>query len=55
MESVLQLHGTKTIIIVTHRVSTVEQADLIIRLDKGNVTQLGDVNSVIQSVKEGNR
>ena len=37
MEAVRALHGAKTIIIVAHRLSTVEHCDQLIRIEKGQV------------------
>lgn len=41
MEAVDALHGTKTLIIVAHRVSTVSKCDLIHRLDRGRIVETG--------------
>ena len=54
MEAVRELHGKKTLVIVAHRLSTVEQCDYIYRLEKGFVTDEGiaiDVLSKYQNVK----
>jgi ABC-type multidrug transport system fused ATPase/permease subunit len=37
MEAVSALHGTKTILIVAHRLSTVEQCDRLYRLEQGRI------------------
>jgi ABC-type multidrug transport system fused ATPase/permease subunit len=37
MQAVLALHGSKTILIVAHRLSTVEHCDRLYRLDQGRV------------------
>ena len=36
MESIKNLKGKKTILVVSHRVSTVSYCDKLFRLDKGN-------------------
>lgn len=41
MEAVAALHGTKTIVIVAHRLSTVEQCDRLYRLEQGRVAGEG--------------
>jgi ABC-type multidrug transport system fused ATPase/permease subunit len=47
MESVNALHGNKTIIIIAHRLSTVQNCDKIIKLDNGKLIQEGTVNQVL--------
>jgi ABC-type multidrug transport system fused ATPase/permease subunit len=39
MKAVTALHGTKTLLIVAHRLSTVEHCDRLYRLDQGRVTE----------------
>jgi ABC-type multidrug transport system fused ATPase/permease subunit len=41
MEAVRALHGTKTIVIVAHRLSTVQQCDRLYRLQGGRVVEEG--------------
>jgi ABC-type multidrug transport system fused ATPase/permease subunit len=48
MEAVRALHGHKTILIVAHRLSTVEHCDTIIRLEQGRVTEQGDAAYVLK-------
>ncbi len=40
MEAINNLHNNKTIIIITHRLSTVERCDEIYKLDKGKVEKI---------------
>jgi len=47
MQSINALHGEKTIIIITHRLSTIRYCDYIYKLDNGKITQQGDYESVI--------
>ena len=47
MAAVHALHGTKTLIIVAHRLSTVADCDTLYRLDKGRVVQSGTFAEVI--------
>lgn len=42
MESVRALHGTKTILIIAHRYSTIQHCDTIYRLDRGSIIQKGN-------------
>lgn len=41
MQSVTALHGSKTIVIVAHRLTTVEKCDRLIRLEAGRVLEEG--------------
>lgn len=47
MEAVRALQGDKTVIIVAHRLSTVEHCDRLFRLAKGQVVEEGDVVAVL--------
>lgn len=47
MDAVRALHGNKTIIIVAHRLSTVEDCDYIYRLEKGRIIESGMPDSVL--------
>jgi ABC-type multidrug transport system fused ATPase/permease subunit len=47
MESILGLHGAKTIIIVAHRLSTVARCDEVYRLEKGQVIARGSFREVV--------
>lgn len=49
MRAVEALHGGKTIIIVAHRLSTVEKCDRLIRLDAGRVVAEGSPADLLQS------
>jgi ATP-binding cassette, subfamily B, bacterial PglK len=51
MEAVRALHGEKTIIIVAHRLSTVEQCDRLFRLEGGRIVETGDPAQVIATVR----
>lgn len=42
MEAVRAMHGEKTILIITHRLSTVEHCDRLVRLDAGKIVGLID-------------
>lgn len=42
MDAVNALHGKKTIVIVAHRLSTVDDCDKVIRLEKGRLVEQGD-------------
>ena len=47
MDSVRALKGDKTIIIVAHRLSTVEHCDCLFRIERGRVVQEGDSSEVL--------
>lgn len=47
MDSVFALQGDKTIIIVAHRLSTVEHCDHLFRIERGRVVQEGDSSAVL--------
>ncbi len=47
MAAVNALHGTKTLIIVAHRLTTVADCDTLYRLDKGRIVQSGTFAEVI--------
>lgn len=47
MEAVRALQGDKTIIIIAHRLSTVEHCDRLFRLEKGEIIDEGDAMSVL--------
>ncbi|MCR6664770.1 MAG: ABC transporter ATP-binding protein/permease [Methyloversatilis sp.] len=50
MKSVAALHGRKTIVIVAHRLSTVEQCDRLCRLESGQVVQSGRPAEVLDQL-----
>lgn len=49
MDSLVSLKGKKTLIIVAHRLTTVQECDIIYKIDKGRVTASGSYQSVIGS------
>lgn len=48
MNAVNALHGDKTILIVAHRLSTVENCDRLFRLEKGCLVEEGDVAAILK-------
>ncbi len=46
-EAIKSLSGTKTLIIIAHRLSTVEHCDRIYRLEKGHIVQSGNYQEVV--------
>jgi ABC-type multidrug transport system fused ATPase/permease subunit len=48
MQAVLALRGTKTIIIVAHRMSTVENCDRLYRLEHGSVVEQGSPHTMLR-------
>jgi ATP-binding cassette, subfamily B, bacterial PglK len=51
MQAIMALHGKKTILIVAHRLSTIENCDRVYRLDKGKVVQEGKPSEIISSAE----
>ncbi len=39
MESINRLHGKKTLIIIAHRLQTIEKCDMVFRVENGTITQ----------------
>ena len=51
MGAVMALHGSKTVIIVAHRLSTVENCDRLYELDQGRVVHEGTPAEIIPTTK----
>ena len=47
MDAVRVLQGDKTLIIVAHRLSTVEHCDLLFRLERGRLVEEGKPKAVL--------
>jgi ATP-binding cassette subfamily B protein len=47
-QSIREMHGQRTVIIVAHRLSTVRDADVIIALDAGKVAESGTHDELIR-------
>ncbi len=52
METITALHGKKTIIIVAHRLSTVEHCDRLYRLEQGEVVEKGGPSEIFTFTKQ---
>lgn len=50
MKAIAALHGRKTILIVAHRLSTVEQCDRLCRLERGRLVQSGSPAEVLDQL-----
>ncbi|ARU32300.1 ATPase [Sulfuriferula sp. AH1] len=48
MQAIQALHGSKTIIIVAHRLSTIEHCDRLYRLEQGRIVEDGTPGSVLR-------
>jgi ABC-type multidrug transport system fused ATPase/permease subunit len=51
MRAVMALHGSKTVIVVAHRLTTVEHCDRLYRMDQGRVVEQGTPFEVISPTK----
>ena len=49
MAAVNALHGAKTLVIIAHRLSTVEQCDVVYRLEQGRVVGSGTLAEVVRT------
>ena len=49
MQAINAIHGTKTILIVAHRLSTLTQCDMLYRLDKGKIIQKGLFDELVDT------
>lgn len=49
MAAVNALQGAKTLVIIAHRLSTVEQCDIVYRLDRGRVVRSGTLAEVVRT------
>lgn len=55
MKAIRALHGSKTIIIVAHRLSTVEDSDHVYRLERGRIVHDGTAERVLGVTGAGGR
>lgn len=51
MEAVMALHGSKTILIIAHRHSTVEHCDRLFRLEQGSMVEEGGPQQILRPNK----
>jgi ATP-binding cassette, subfamily B, bacterial PglK len=51
MDTVRDLHGKKTIIIISHRLNTVEFCDYLYKVESGRIVKQGDFKTIFGSVK----
>ena len=47
IQSIQQLHGTKTLIIIAHRLSTIQHCDIILKLENGTIVRSGSFQEVV--------
>jgi ABC-type multidrug transport system fused ATPase/permease subunit len=47
MKAVEELQGSKTILIIAHRFSTIENCDYVYKLDKGRIVAQGEPQDVL--------
>lgn len=48
MQSIIALHGSKTILIVAHRLTTVQHCDKIFRFELGKLVEEGSPQEVLE-------
>ena len=51
IESIELLKGKKTLIVITHRLYTVESCDKIFFIDKGQITKHGHPKEILNKIK----
>jgi ABC-type multidrug transport system fused ATPase/permease subunit len=51
MDAVTALQGKKTVLIVAHRLTTVERCDCLYRLEQGSIVEAGVPGAMLPSVK----
>jgi len=51
MKAVAALHGNKTLLIVAHRLSTVEQCDRLYHFEHGEIRSMGEPSKIIHGLK----
>ena len=51
METINALHSKKTIIIVSHRINTLSECDVVVQLHKGSLKEMGSFQTVIGKEK----
>ncbi len=49
MDAIHELSGKKTIIMIAHRLKTVQQCDIIYMMDKGKVVAQGTYNQLLEN------
>lgn len=47
IDAIKQLHGVKTLIVIAHRLTTVEYCDVVCRMEKGKIINTGSFQEVI--------
>lgn len=47
VNAIKRLHGIKTLIVIAHRLSTVEYCDVICKMEKGEIVEIGSFQDVI--------
>ncbi len=52
MDAIRSLQGKKTVIIVAHRLTTIEHCDFLYRLEKGMVVEGGETSDVLKRVSQ---
>jgi len=50
VEEIKQLKGTKTMIVIAHRLTTVQNCDRIYRLENGEIVAQGSYESVVEKL-----
>jgi ABC-type multidrug transport system fused ATPase/permease subunit len=51
VEEIKHLKGQKTIIVIAHRLTTVQNCDRIYRLDKGQIVETGSPSDLLSPIE----
>ena len=50
INSIRRLQGIKTLIIITHRLTTIKYCDLVVKIEKGKISCIGTYNEIVEGV-----
>ena len=50
IDAIRQLHGIKTLIVIAHRLTTVEYCDVVCKMEKGKIVKTGSFQEVVKNI-----